>query len=967
MSDIDHSVGRALVEGLAALNKTPDTSDRTTGEVTKVGDDGIIWVRFARASESTPCVKSTVTAKVGDTVSIRIENSRGVVDGNLTSPAGNNDGLEQVKKDLSSVSQTADMARSAAESALSDAQATHEAAQSAAKDAAIARESAASARKDADSAAISAEEAAHSADLADQAAKDAIGSAEDAYLAALGALTSLGTVEDVMGTLDMLNRDKSFVKCPEGSVISEDVTYWVKVPVESESGEVTYKFVPVENPSVEDIGDYYVVDVNLMLANLVESKLTVTDKGLYITPSKIALDDGGNVLKDAEGNVDMEGDPSGYLLLTETGMTVFDKRGTPVATYGGEIGLGNENVGTSTSITTDVLRLIRNRYFGTESAEKLTVFETGSKIIETGGTGDDYPASFLQFGQFPNGSKNYLISAIMPDDGTKAIVKIGDKSGDFPTGVNLYGEVGVNGELLTWPLPVGMGGTGAREKVAALNNLQAKSLGHGTLIPENADLNDYKTPGNFYNNYSDKVAKFSNCPTKYAMFMEVSYAIGQPNSDYIRQTIYDRVGETYTRIFHSASGWLAWRHVYDSSHVIPLTNGGTGATSADGINSVLFKENAAIGGVFGWKAGTGWTGAYRSLTNLRSDMSVPSMTKDSEGYWGIGSPDGSTGGYLRTPQNGIIPMVKNNANTTYVGTVGWPFSQVHTKRLYGQVFAPSVASSWLNSGAKPENSAIHISTKLDTSSAWPIVNAACSDSSHIVMLAYDKSFRFGIINNGQTANILNNEFKFDMADGKLTCQKIYSNEIDGTHKGTWNGNVIGKAYGGSGSSIYWPVTSLSSTASQLVTQLAFKTTNGNYLEVCVNNSSYYGVNLWNSDARLKSNISDSCVSGLSKINSIRHREFEMRGSHYSIGYVAQEIEQVMPESVLKVPQYRTIDEQAIWTGDYTYQIDERGLIPYMTKSIQELSAKCDEQETRIAKLENELAQIKSMLKGAADD
>ena len=93
-----------------------------------------------------------------------------------------------------------------------------------------------------------------------------------------------------------------------------------------------------------------------------------------------------------------------------------------------------------------------------------------------------------------------------------------------------------------------------------------------------------------------------------------------------------------------------------------------------------------------------------------------------------------------------------------------------------------------------------------------------------------------------------------------------------------------------------------------------------------------------SDARLKNNISDTDVIGLGILNSIKMRKFDWDeektkvagwsqiGSE-KIGYIAQEVEEILPEFVSTDPM---LDFKTM--GD-------AGFIPYLIKAVQELSAK----------------------------
>ena len=117
-----------------------------------------------------------------------------------------------------------------------------------------------------------------------------------------------------------------------------------------------------------------------------------------------------------------------------------------------------------------------------------------------------------------------------------------------------------------------------------------------------------------------------------------------------------------------------------------------------------------------------------------------------------------------------------------------------------------------------------------------------------------------------------------------------------------------------------------------------------YLGIELMNGFTFGVNVFSSDRRLKDDIKDSEVNALSLINNINHRSFKWRRNKAknSNGYIAQELEEVIPEAVFEVEQ-----------GDGTElkQINASILIPYLSKAIQELSAKVDALEARLAELE----------------
>lgn len=94
---------------------------------------------------------------------------------------------------------------------------------------------------------------------------------------------------------------------------------------------------------------------------------------------------------------------------------------------------------------------------------------------------------------------------------------------------------------------------------------------------------------------------------------------------------------------------------------------------------------------------------------------------------------------------------------------------------------------------------------------------------------------------------------------------------------------------------------------------------------------------WESDGRLKKNIKESCVQALEEIMKIKHRQFDWKenGEHIKIGYVAQEMQEIDENFVDKI--FPDEDEKE----NYILQINEKGLVPVITKAIQEQQKQID--------------------------
>lgn len=101
-----------------------------------------------------------------------------------------------------------------------------------------------------------------------------------------------------------------------------------------------------------------------------------------------------------------------------------------------------------------------------------------------------------------------------------------------------------------------------------------------------------------------------------------------------------------------------------------------------------------------------------------------------------------------------------------------------------------------------------------------------------------------------------------------------------------------------------------------------------------------------SDARLKENIKSSKVNALESLNEIEMCSFDFidrkYGAHSELGYIAQQLQKVIPECVVAVPQDK---EQMGY--DELLQVQDTHLIPYLVKAMQELSSKVAELEKKI--------------------
>ena len=571
MTELSNAVGRELVESITSLVKPKSNGETRRGDVTRVVPGGRTWVRIEGNEFDTCCTRSSVACKPGDSVLVSIRNNRSTIEGNYTSPATDDSKAIEAIKTGSSAQQTADMAHELATNAIADAQATRDAAERAEADATRAAVAAESSEASARASAASAASAADSAASAAASAFSANESAESAYLAALGSITSLGTVENVIESLRWLKDNPAYKKCPDGKYIDPTCDYYQIV-----DGE----YVKVENPVAEGIPTYYVIDATATAAAYVDSKLAVTDAGLYVTKDKLLtwaegdempdgsgtigapeLDEEGNPVLDDEGNpviigADLIGRPkpqeAGYVLLGVDGVTIYSKEGYPVATYGSSMKLGYG--ASSTTIESDMIEVIRTDI---PTKVEYNVFAAGRRLANP---------------EQPESPDNPMLPFVQFSDGYGHDLFCVDSTGK-PT--------------FAKPVPIPSGGTDATNEGDAADNLMVQSIGAGMEIPAGTDLNTLTTPGNYVCGFTSNVAGFANKPApltnafRLTVFKILGNTEHSANEGHRGQLIMDWTsGREYYRVYNASSGlWGSWRTKRQDTDIIDVLHGGHGGTT----------------------------------------------------------------------------------------------------------------------------------------------------------------------------------------------------------------------------------------------------------------------------------------------------------------------------------------------------------------------------------------------------
>ena len=140
---------------------------------------------------------------------------------------------------------------------------------------------------------------------------------------------------------------------------------------------------------------------------------------------------------------------------------------------------------------------------------------------------------------------------------------------------------------------------GTKSFVAALNELNSKTylLQGGTPIPENADMNTYTTPGNYYVISNAQAATLSNSPFgNNAFILKVEYANGVT---YPRQIFTEySTGRKAIRFISSSGGsWSDWLYFSDDATLFH----GTSIQSGDDLDDyttpgIYYCSNSSISG-----------------------------------------------------------------------------------------------------------------------------------------------------------------------------------------------------------------------------------------------------------------------------------------------------------------------------------------------------------------------------------
>ena len=184
--------------------------------------------------------------------------------------------------------------------------------------------------------------------------------------------------------------------------------------------------------------------------------------------------------------------------------------------------------------------------------------------------------------------------------------------------------------------------TTAKTLVGAIDELNSKSylLQRGTAISSNADMNDYKTPGNYYCDLNTTVETLINSPFNVAFTLKVEYATGTAQARQI-YTRYDNGNKALRKFngtkwgpfcYFSDDATLLGQTITYSTHTIPANGTMTIEEGGDTFYQLVILRGTMASGynailLTGYSPGTNTRYFYKVLDNGDAvDISISNVS-----------------------------------------------------------------------------------------------------------------------------------------------------------------------------------------------------------------------------------------------------------------------------------------------------------------------------------------------------
>ena len=247
---VDKGIIEEFVSAITPAEKKTNTVHSAV--VSRIDDEGVVWVHVAGSKTETPTELTASEVKRGDSVHVEWRNNKLYIAGNYSNPSAGVVRVEQVENATL-------VANKAAEQAASDAEIAKGAAESAVA-----------------------------------SATQASQSAQNASEYASRALNGLSSVQSVAETLTWITQHGTMTLTTDTALDPSHVYF-----VQDNSGDYVVgnvHYAIVSEPDVADISTYYELSIDESLNNYVATHLAVDGEGLWLIP-----DTGGNKVLIATG------------------------------------------------------------------------------------------------------------------------------------------------------------------------------------------------------------------------------------------------------------------------------------------------------------------------------------------------------------------------------------------------------------------------------------------------------------------------------------------------------------------------------------------------------------------------------------------------------------------------------------------------------------------------------------------
>ena len=115
--------------------------------------------------------------------------------------------------------------------------------------------------------------------------------------------------------------------------------------------------------------------------------------------------------------------------------------------------------------------------------------------------------------------------------------------------------------------------TEVKQDISDLTDDLENIYGLGTLIPDNSDLDDYKTPGAYYISTPASAQTLYNCPAQFSFRLEVTTLNGDARFiQTIEEAVYNSSETTGLNIYkraYTVRGWSDW-YLYTGTVAQPI-------------------------------------------------------------------------------------------------------------------------------------------------------------------------------------------------------------------------------------------------------------------------------------------------------------------------------------------------------------------------------------------------------------